>query len=118
MTWEEFEPIIDKLVTIKCELKDANYKLELAWDYWADYVDEDTIKVLEDGIKKRHDTLIKQREECYSNIKDLVMGGKIVDKGPVTIYVSEDNIWNGLKDKKYWETFIPREDVDDWREFE
>lgn len=73
MKWEEIKSIIDKLVTIKCELKDVEYKLEFAWDDWVDYVDEDTIKVLEDGLKKRCDTLIKQQEECYSNIKDFVM---------------------------------------------
>lgn len=79
MTWEEIKSIIDKLVTIKCELKDVEYKLEFAWDDWVDYVDEDTIKVLEDGLKNRHDTLIKQQEECYSNIKDFVVEDTIVD---------------------------------------
>lgn len=78
MTWEEIKSIIDKLVAIKCELKDVEYKLEFAWDDWVDYVNEDTIKVLEDGLKKRRDTLLKQKEECYSNIKDFVMNDTIV----------------------------------------
>jgi FtsZ-binding cell division protein ZapB len=49
-------------------------------------VDEDTIKLLEDGLKKQRDTLIKQRDECYSNIKDFVMDDTIVDacEGMVT----------------------------------
>lgn len=80
MTWEEIKSIIDKLVTIKCELKDVEYKLEFAWDDWVDYVDEDTIKVLEDGLKKRRDTLLKQKEECYSNIKDFVMNDTISER--------------------------------------
>lgn len=43
------------------------------------------------------------------------VGVDLSQKGPITTYVSEDDIWNGLKDKKYWKTFIPIEDVDDWR---
>lgn len=47
--------------------------------------------------------------------EDVIIGVDLSQKGPITTYVSEDDIWNGLEGKKYWETFIPREDVDDWR---
>lgn len=47
--------------------------------------------------------------------EDVIIGVDLSQKGSVTAYVSEDDIWNYLKDKKYWKTFIPREDVDDWR---
>lgn len=56
----------------------------------------------------------ENRSECPVR-KDDGVGVDLSQKGPITTYVSEDNIWNGLKDKKYWKTFIPREDVDDWR---